>query len=120
MSLFNNSPVVQLTPKNLYNSKTIVHPRLDGYTKSFVFFEANWCGFCKRAAPEYIKAAMQLGESMPLFSVDCVEYPTLATKCGVKSYPTIKYVSANGKMNKLYEGERSKDGFVSKICENCS
>jgi thiol-disulfide isomerase/thioredoxin len=119
MSLFRkNSSVIELTPSN-FDSKTqkISHYLLANGTKGMVMFGAHWCGHCKRASPEYEKAANALGSSFPLFYLDCEKYGEFASKTlGINGYPTIKYINKTGKPYKLYDGERSYQGFLMGVC----
>lgn len=64
----------------------------------------NRCGYSKRLAPEYEKAAKQLNESggMPLGKVDATRNKRVAKKYGVGEYPTLKFFH-NGKAEE-YKG----------------
>jgi len=62
-----------------------------------VEFYAPWCGHCKNLAPEWESAAKTLSEAkldppIVLANVDATEEDNkpLATKYGVKGFPTIK------------------------------
>ena len=62
-----------------------------------VEFYAPWCGHCKNLAPEWESAAKTLSEAkldppITLANVDATEEDNkpLATKYGVKGFPTIK------------------------------
>lgn len=120
MSLFKkNSSVIELTPVN-FDPKTqkINHYLLDNGTKGMLMCAAHWCKFCKLASPEYEKAANALGSSFPLFYIDCEKYGEFASKVlGVNGYPTIKYINKSGKPYKMYDGERSYQGFLMGVCE---
>ena len=51
---------------------------------------AAQCGHCKSLAPEWKKAATQLKGTVRVGAVDCDENKELASKYGVKGFPTIK------------------------------
>ena len=60
-------------------------------------FYAPWCGHCKNLAPEWESAAKTLSEAdldppIVLANLDATEEDNkaLATKYGVKGFPTIK------------------------------
>ncbi|XP_066299646.1 uncharacterized protein [Branchiostoma lanceolatum] len=60
-----------------------------------VMFYAPWCGHCKRAKPEYVKAAEQLKKddiSATLAAVDCTKHSEACKTHDVKGYPTFKLI----------------------------
>ena len=51
---------------------------------------SQWCGHCKTLAPEWKKAAKALKGVVGVVAVDATVHADLASKYGVKGYPTIK------------------------------
>lgn len=81
-----NSEIVHLTAKNfdliLQEEKTAI-----------VMFHTSWCGHCKNLKPKYEAAAVKLkNKNIPglLAAVDSTKEAELASKFGVKGYPTLK------------------------------
>ncbi|XP_072930576.1 protein disulfide-isomerase A5 [Epargyreus clarus] len=63
---------------------------------ALVVFYAPWCGHCKRIKPELESAAIRIKEEKTngiLAAVDATKHPDLASRFGVKGYPTLKYFS---------------------------
>ncbi|CAM6084019.1 unnamed protein product [Calypogeia fissa] len=78
---------------------------------------APWCGYCKKLAPEYEKAATTLkshDRPIILAKVDANEdenWP-LAEKFGVKGFPTLIIFRNKGEFISYYKGTRDEAGIV--------
>ncbi|MEE6514448.1 hypothetical protein FKM82_022596, partial [Ascaphus truei] len=83
-----------------------------------VEFYAPWCGHCKQLAPEYEKAAQELGKRTPailLAKVDATKENELGSKYGVTGFPTMK-IFRKGKAFD-YNGPRERYGIVDYMIE---
>ena len=54
-----------------------------------VDFWAEWCGPCKMMAPEFERAAAQLGAGARLAKLNTEHAQTVATRYGIRSIPTM-------------------------------
>lgn len=78
-----------------------------------VEFYAPWCGHCKNLAPEWNKAASNLKGQVKVAKVDATANERMASKYGVKGYPTIKVFLPNEKQRPDdYNGPRDADGIT--------
>jgi len=94
---------------SLTNAKFDQHLKDSKYT--LVEFYAPWCGHCKKLAPEFEKAAGTLKpKNVVLAKVDATEEKDLASKYGVKGFPTMIWFEEG--VQSKYDGGRTADGIV--------
>lgn len=71
---------------------------MNSNTPSFVMFYAPWCGYCKRAMPDFDNLINQYknNSKVKVFKVNADENKELAQKEGVNGYPTIRFYPRGG------------------------
>ena len=107
------------------NRKKLVEA-FSGEEDACYFFHVDWCGYCKKAKPEWEKlynssnnGVLEFnGKQVKLVSVDCEandENKELAKKFNVDGYPKIVAVK-NGEKHE-HNGERTEEGIKSFLSE---
>ena len=76
-----------------------------------VDFWAEWCGPCRLVAPELEKIKAEYGDKVRVVQLNIDESPTIATKYGIMSIPTIA-LFADGDIKSQVVGARPKDDIV--------
>ncbi|GAA6007761.1 hypothetical protein JCM10207_004865 [Rhodosporidiobolus poonsookiae] len=81
---------------------------------SVVAFVAPWCGYCKKLAPEFDKAADSLRGIVNFVSVDCDEDQNkqLCGEMGVQGFPTIKVFPGGKAPPRNYDGQRTTKDII--------
>ncbi|XP_061111706.1 protein disulfide-isomerase TMX3-like, partial [Conger conger] len=78
-----------------------------------VKFYAPWCGYCKKMEPVWHEIGAELKSSGSIINVgrmDATAYSGVASKFGVRGYPTIKLIK--GELAYNYRGPRTKDDII--------
>jgi protein disulfide-isomerase A6 len=104
-----DSPVVQLS------KSTFKREVLDIEKPTFVAFTAPWCGHCKKLAPEYHKAAVNLDGIVKFANIDCDEDVNkgICAEYRIQGFPTLKLFPATKKrIPRDYQGERMAKPLV--------
>lgn len=79
-----------------------------------VAFYAPWCGHCKALEPEWKSAAKLLKGVVTIAAIDATDPETksLASRYGVKGFPTIKVFGADKNAPTDYQGGRTAPAIV--------
>lgn len=107
--------LVSLVALRLYMNRT--NEGFSGSAKEVVICKADWCGHCKKAAPEFQKLVgaspitLKDGTTATVKMLDADQDKSEISKYKVRGYPTILVV--NGGQTTEYPGERSYDGVLS-------
>lgn len=113
--MFQKNTSVVILSRDAFNGKKIRSKK-----QGIIFFGVPWCGYCRKAVPDYEKTAQMLKPHYTFYYVNCEENPDIAKKFNVKGYPTIKFVDKNGEIYKDYTGDRSVKSYLDTICIDSS
>jgi len=91
---------------------SLVDETYDDYLEShdafMIEFYSPWCGYCRSLVPVILEAHKQ--SEIPIVKVDAIAQPGLATRYGVKAYPTLIFIKNQRPIK--YEGQRSVSDIV--------
>ena len=85
-----------------------------------VDFMAPWCGHCQQLAPEFLRAAEELGDmqsDLRLAEVDVTQHSSVQAEYGIAGFPTLKWF-VNGKESRLTVEARSAEELVAFCTKN--
>jgi thiol-disulfide isomerase/thioredoxin len=83
------------------------------YPDVFTMFKADWCGHCKKAMPEFEKAADMLKDSGVIVKkVDVDQSPKEVKDAGVSSFPTFILEDGATGEKKKYTGPRKAEDMA--------
>ncbi|XP_077147547.1 protein disulfide-isomerase A6 isoform X1 [Ranitomeya variabilis] len=93
---------------------------LNGDDVWLVEFFAPWCGHCKNLEPEWAAAASEVAEQtkgkVKLGAVDATVHQGLASRYGIRGFPTIK-IFPKGEEPIDYEGGRTRADIVARALD---
>ena len=67
-----------------------------GDKPALIDFYADWCGPCKRLAPELEKLAAEYGDQIYIYKVNTEKEQELAALFGIRSIPTLLFIPMTG------------------------
>ena len=111
--MIDDNGVYVLTPSNFDKF-------IEEHDSVMVEFYAPWCGHCKRLAPEYEEAAIELKSNdinAVLAKVDVDAHQALGNRFGVQGFPTLKIFRKGLEGPLDYEDGRNKFSIVEKMKE---
>lgn len=93
---------------------------LDSEDVWMVEFYAPWCGHCKNLEPEWAAAATEVKEQtkgkVKLAAVDATVNQVLASRYGIRGFPTIK-IFQKGESPVDYDGGRTRSDIVTRALD---
>ena len=114
--------LVVLVFLKLYVNRSMEGFEGDAATKSVVICKAEWCGHCKKAAPEFNKLlgaspiTLKDGSKAVVKILDADKDKSEIAKYKVRGYPTVLVVDA-GQVTE-YPGERTSSGIIDFLNSN--
>lgn len=94
----------------------------EGATKSVVICKADWCGHCKKAAPEFSKLlsaspiTLKDGTKATVKILDGDKDKAEVAKYNVKGFPSVLII--DGGQTTEYPGERTASGIIDFLNSN--
>lgn len=116
-----NMEIVHLTKaeflKKVYNYEANPNDwKYEGDKPAIVDFYADWCGPCKMVAPILDELAKEYDGQIVIYKVDTEKEQELAGAFGIRSIPSILFISMEGKPE-MAQGAMPKASFKKAIDE---
>lgn len=84
---------------------------IDSGKSVLVSFYAPWCGHCQQLEPTYVKVAQKMDSTKLLVGkLDCTKHQHIASKYGIRGFPTIKMFRGGRAID--YDGAREESAMV--------
>ena len=112
--------LILLVLLRFYNNRSL--EGFEGASKSVVICKADWCGHCKKAAPEFSKLlaaspiTLKDGTKATVKILDADKDKSEISQYKVKGYPSILVV--DGGQTTEYPGERTAAGVIDFLNSN--
>ncbi|XP_019182285.1 PREDICTED: protein disulfide-isomerase-like [Ipomoea nil] len=112
-------PVVNNEPVKVVVADSLQDMVFNSRKNVLLEFYAPWCGHCKKLAPilDEIAVSFENDSDVTIAKIDATANDIPRETFDVKGYPTLYFISASGKVLR-YEGDRTKDSFISFIQKN--
>ena len=112
--------LILLVVLKLYGNRSF--EGFEGASKSLIICKADWCGHCKKAAPEFQKLlaaspiTLKDGSKVVVKILDADKDKSEVAKYKVRGYPTV--LIADGGQTTEYPGERTSAGILEFLNSN--
>jgi len=106
---------------SFYNNR-FVNEGFEATSKSVIVFKADWCGHCKKAAPEFSKLlaaspiTLKDGTKTTVKILDADKDKSEISQYKVKGYPSVLII--DGGQTTEYPGERTSSGIIDFLNSN--
>jgi len=102
---------IDLKKENFDGDRIVLPGRVPG----MLLAHAEWCGHCTRFMPTYAELARDLKCNFYRIGHKDLNEGNLGKTLGIKSFPTLYIVDANGCLEK-YNGGREKADILKGLC----
>ena len=121
--------VTYVSNPNLKYAKVVISKKYDkGQTLSIALepkkdtvalFYADWCGYCKRFAPQFHKvtSSKEFKKDFAVAYINCEapENTDVVKEYGIKGFPTVYLIEADGDKKQLKVGDFYNEGFIDSL-----
>ena len=113
--LFKEKEMLMLKPHHFRSGNLVSHMAFKD-KNGMIMVGVDWCGYCKALKPTWKEYRRIANDFFTVAAVDAVEYPKLAKKLKVDSFPTL-FLVENGKLKPYTEEDRSLFNLVQIMCD---
>ena len=115
-----NGVILTARDFKIANKDVYINPRLTNKNPGMLLIWGDFCGHCHRFMPTFNEIADIIGSDFCCASIESKELKgadELSSALNFGGFPTIKFFDQSGLIMAQYDGDRSTQSILDKICK---